>query len=188
MVSVLVPLAAGCEEMEAVIVIDVLRRAGASVVVVGLEDGSVEASRGVRIVPDRRLDDVDAAAFDALVLPGGGPGTARLRQDARILRSVREFAAADKWIAAVCAAPTVLLAAGVLAGKRATAHPSVHAELARGGVQVEAAQRVVVDGKLLTSQGPGTCFEFAYALVERLFSTAKVAELNASILARIGGE
>ncbi|MBL8768146.1 MAG: DJ-1/PfpI family protein [Planctomycetes bacterium] len=185
MKSVLVPLAPGCEEMEVVIVVDVLRRAGADVVLAGLEPGPTEASRGVRIVADRALDEVEIARFDAVVLPGGGPGTARLRADARVRRVVTEFAAAGKLVAAVCAAPTVLLDAGILAGKRVTAHPSVHAELARAGVRVDSAQRVVVDGALITSQAPGTCFEFAFALVSALFGASKVAELNAGILARV---
>ncbi|MBK6941808.1 MAG: DJ-1/PfpI family protein [Planctomycetes bacterium] len=186
MTTVLVPLAAGCEEMEAVIVIDVLRRAGITVVVAGLEPGTVEASRGVRFVPDASFADVDVSRCDALVLPGGGPGTARLRANVAVRRTVVEFVQADKLVAAVCAAPTVLLDAGVLTARRVTAHPSVHGELERAGVRVERSQRVVADGNLVTSQGPGTCFEFAFALVERLCGAAKVAELNAGILARIG--
>ena len=185
MTTVLVPLAAGCEEMEAVIVIDVLRRAGITVLVAGLEPGIVEASRGVRLVPDLVLAEVDVTRCDALVLPGGGPGTTRLRADAYVRRLVEDFVRAGKLVAAVCAAPTVLLDAGVLAGRRVTAHPSVHAELERAGVHVDRTQRVVTDGNFVTSQGPGTCFEFAFALVERFCGAAKVAELNAGILARI---
>lgn len=185
MTTVLMPLAAGCEEMEAVIVIDVLRRAGITVVVAGLEPGTVEASRGIRLVPDRVLADVDATRCDALVLPGGGPGTARLRADMRVRGLVADFVRAGKLVAAVCAAPTVLLDAGVLAGRRVTAHPSVHGELERAGIHVERTRRVVTDGNFVTSQGPGTCFEFAFALVERWCGAAKVAELNAGILARI---
>jgi protein deglycase len=186
--KVLVPLAAGCEEMEAVIVIDVLRRAGLEVVVAGLAEGMVRASRGVALAPDTTLAQTIAVegmnGFAAIVLPGGAAGAAALRDDARILELLRSQAGAGRICAAICAAPTVLERAGLLRGRRATSHPSVQAELREAGVEIDGAARVVIDGPFVTSQSPGTTFEFAYALVELLVGRAKVDELEASIQSR----
>ncbi|MFG0318326.1 MAG: DJ-1 family glyoxalase III [Planctomycetota bacterium JB042] len=180
----LVPLAPGFEEIEAVTIIDVLRRAGVEVTVAGTVDGLVEASRGVRVMPDTTVGAVDPESFDLVVLPGGGPGTEALRDDPRILEMVRRHHAAGRLTAAVCAAPTVLAAAGIAARHRVTGHPSVRDALEAAGADV-ADDRVVVDGNVVTSQGPGTSIEFAFALVERLCGAEKVRELNEGILARV---
>lgn len=186
MIRVLVPLAPGCEEMEAVIVIDVLRRAGIVVVAAGTAEGPIVASRGVRLLPDVSLDDaLSAGDYAAVVLPGGAPGARALAEDPRILRLLAAFANDGKIIGAICAAPTVLLRAGLLAGRRVTAHPAVHAELRAEGIEVRASERVVIDGPFFTSQSPGTAFEFAYALVEALVGREKVEELEAGILSRL---
>jgi 4-methyl-5(b-hydroxyethyl)-thiazole monophosphate biosynthesis len=182
---VLVPLAPGFEEIEAMAIVDVLRRAGIEVVVAGTSAGAIEGSRGVRVVPDETLDEVGAQRFDAIALPGGGPGSRNLREDPRVLRALQAHHAAGRLTGAICAAPTVLLRAGLAANRRLTAHPSVQAELAGGGARVAAADRVVVDGMLVTSQGPGTAIEFAFKLVELLCGPQKVAELNAAMLARV---
>jgi 4-methyl-5(b-hydroxyethyl)-thiazole monophosphate biosynthesis len=182
--TALIPLAPGFEEIEAVIVIDVLRRAGVLVTVAGTEPGVIEASRGVRIEPDTTLDAVDPAGFDLIVLPGGLKGTTALREDPRVLEMLRRHHAAGRLTAAVCAAPTVLAAAGIASAHRVTAHPSVWDQLRAANVDVQD-ERVVVDGHVVTSQGPGTSMEFAYALVERLCGPDKVVELNAGILARV---
>ena len=161
MIKVLVPLAEGVEEMEAVIAIDVLRRAGFTVVTAGLQAGPLTASRGVRLLPDTTLDAVRALDFDALVLPGG-KGVALLKQDARVLDAVRALHAAGRWMCAVCAAPLVLQEAGILNGRRVTCFPGVAAQLT---ATARLNERVVVDDKLITSQGAGTSLEFALAIV-----------------------
>ncbi|MCI0634823.1 MAG: DJ-1/PfpI family protein, partial [Actinobacteria bacterium] len=120
---VLVPLAEGFEEIEAVVIIDVLRRAGVEVCVAGLAPGPVTGAHGITLATDRALSDVDAAALAMIVLPGGMPGTTNLRKDARILDLVRALESSGRRVAAICAAPTVLAAAGVLAGRSATSHP-----------------------------------------------------------------
>ncbi len=163
MPSALIPLADGVEEMEAVILIDVLRRAEWNVVSVGLQDRPVTASRGVRLLPDKLWSEVDTEGFDWLILPGGLPGTQKLIADGRVIHALQVHARAGKRIGAICAAPTVLHAAGLLAGKTVTSHPSVAARL---GDARRTDQRVVIDGSLVTSQGPGTGFEFALKLVE----------------------
>jgi len=162
--SVLVPLADGVEEMEAVIVIDTLRRAGWNVVVAGL-NSPVEASRGVKLLPDLLWEEVEPAGFEALVLPGGADGVANLIAEPTILEAIRNLSAHGRIVAAICAAPLVLQAAGVLEGRTVTCHPGVRAELESTSVVDES---VVVDGRIVTSRGPGTAFEFALALIAML--------------------
>lgn len=165
MKKVLVPLAQGCEEMEAVIVIDTLRRAQFEVVAAGLKEGPITASRGVRLVPDTVWDAVDPMSFDAIVLPGGNGGVQQLLADARVMRAVRDLHAAGRWVCAICAAPQVLHAAGVLKGRRATCYPGVEEKLADA---MTVADPVVVDGHVITSRGPGTSIAFALEIVRRL--------------------
>jgi 4-methyl-5(b-hydroxyethyl)-thiazole monophosphate biosynthesis len=158
----LVPIANGSEEMESVIIIDVLRRAKWEVTCVGLDNRPIQASRGVVIVPDMAWDEIDPSAYDLLVFPGGNVGSKNLRNDSRILQAVREFYEAGKVVAAVCAGPLILQEAGILKGKKVTCHPAE-------AVNLTATQRmdekVVVDGNVVTSQGPGTTFQFALTLV-----------------------
>jgi len=172
----LVPLAEGFEELEAVTIIDVLRRAGVEVTVAALATSPVTGSHAIRIAADTVLDGIDASGFDAVVLPGG-PGAKRLRDDARVLQIVQAAARSGKLVAALCAAPIALEAAGVLAGKRATAYPGNALPSAHF---VE--ERVVVDGNIVTSRGPGTALEFSLALVEQVVSVEKAAELRAAMI------
>lgn len=165
MPKVLVPLAEGCEELEAVTIIDLLRRAGIDVVTAGLKPGLVKASRGVQLMPDMTLDAALDGHYDMVVLPGGMPGAAHLKADARIIELLKKTAAAGHYTAAVCAAPMVLAEAGILNGKQATSYPGFLDGLP--GVTVSTAS-VVQDGKVLTSRGPGTAMDFALALVEAL--------------------
>ncbi|MBI5380177.1 MAG: DJ-1/PfpI family protein [Nitrospirae bacterium] len=182
MPTVLVPLAEGFEEIEAVTVIDILRRAGVEVVVAGLVEGPVIGRSGIRVAPDCALDEVSSRAFDMIVLPGGLPGTTHLKEDARIRQLVKEQAARGKYTAAICAAPTVLHAVGLTAGRTLTSHPSVQGTLTESRYLEE---RVVVDGALITSRAPGTALEFAFALVEILCGKAKAEEVNRGVLARL---
>ncbi|CAG1771166.1 protein deglycase [uncultured bacterium] len=180
MVSVLVPLATGCEEIEAVTVVDLLRRAGIKVVTAGLTPGPVHASRGVVLVPDALLDDVLGQPFDMVVLPGGMPGSAHLRDDPRVMALLRSMSVDGRWMAAICAAPMALLAAGVLAGKRATSFPGVLDQLP--GTHEVSAEPVVVDGRVVTSRGPGTAMDFALTLVELLAGKAKRDQVEAGLV------
>jgi len=167
MKSVLVLLAPGCEEMEAVILIDTLRRGGITVCAAGLEPGVLTASRGVKLEPDLPLDQVPAPKdFDVLALPGGLPGTEALLADPRVRDLLRAYASSpSKRIAAICAAPMVLDACGLLENKSFTCYPSLRGKI-RQGRWLD--QPVVEDGLLITSQGPGTAFAFALFLLDRL--------------------
>jgi 4-methyl-5(b-hydroxyethyl)-thiazole monophosphate biosynthesis len=174
---VLVPLAEGFEEIEAVTIVDVLRRASIDVVTAALGDAEVEGSHGIAVTADARLDELKSADFDAVVLPGGMPGSRTLRDDERVLGIVRTLARENKLVAAICAAPIALEAAGVLAGKRATSYPGNELPSAR-----YAEERVVVDGTLVTSRGPGTALEFALTLVERLKGPEAAQKLRAGMI------
>ena len=178
--NVCVLVADGSEEMEVVITVDVLRRAGISVFLAGVgeETRMVTTSRGVRIAPDGAWDPAEATRFDALVIPGGIGGTQAMRQDDSVKQAVREFVQAGKIVAAICAGPTVLHDAGVLAGKTYTSNPSSREELT-AGTWVD--RPVVRDGQLFTSQAPGTAFAFGLALIEALDSREMAQKVAAGL-------
>ena len=181
MPRVLVPLAQGCEELEAVTVIDLLRRASLEVVTAGLEAGPVRASRGVVLVPDSTLDEVAHQDFDMIVLPGGLPGADHLNDDPRLRQMLQRAAAAGRYTAAICAAPKVLASAGLLDGRQATAYPGVLDRL--NLPRTEVLQRAVVtDGHVVTSRGPGTAMDFALELIERLLGSDKRHEVEAALV------
>ncbi len=183
MKRVLVPLAPGFEEIEAVTIIDILRRADIQVTAAGIAAGPVTGSRGVTLMPDATLDSAADTEFDMIVLPGGGPGTENLRRDARIIRLVKAQAARGGYLAAICAAPTVLGDAGLLAGRRVTSYPSYQAALAAADYRTD---RVVVDGNVITSRSPGTALEFALTLVEQLSGRETSRRIAADVLAEKG--
>jgi protein DJ-1 len=164
--TALVILAAGAEEMEVTIVVDVLRRAGVKVTLAGLSgSGPVACSRGLRLLPDVALGDV-AGSFDAVVLPGGAQGAENLASSPLVGRHLKSQWQRGRLVAAICAAPLALLRHEIGLGEAITAHPSVAGQLT--GSYAVSTERVVDAGNLLTSQGPGTSFEFALALVRRL--------------------
>ncbi len=178
MPTVLVPLAQGCEEIEAVTVIDILRRAGITVTSAGLDAQPVRASRGTVLIPDTTLDSALEQTFDMIVLPGGQPGTNNLLADARILTLLTKMSQQEKYIAAICAAPSVLATVGLLDGKRATSFPGALNDFPKVQQQSDA---VVEDGKIITSRGPGTAMDFALILVERLLGSTKRKEIEAGL-------
>jgi len=172
---ILVPLAEGFEEIEFTAIVDILRRADLDVTVASLRPGPVKGAHGIAVVPDAALGQLDTGAFTALVVPGGQPGTRNLLADGRVAEIAKRLNAAGRPTAAICAAPTVLHAAGILQGKRATSHPSVRAALT--GVEVVPDERVVRDGLVTTSQGAGTAIDFALSLVAQFAGEARAAEL-----------
>ncbi|MHB1053999.1 MAG: DJ-1 family glyoxalase III [Thiobacillus sp.] len=179
MAKVLVPLADGCEEIEAITIIDLLRRAGIDVVVAGLKAGIITASRGVQLVPDVTLDVALHHEYDMVVLPGGMPGAVNLKDDARMIALLKKMAAAGKYTAAICAAPMVLAEAGLLEGKQATSYPGFLDAIP--GVTLSTAA-VVQDGNVLTSRGPGTAMDFALALIEVLSGADKRQQVESALL------
>jgi 4-methyl-5(b-hydroxyethyl)-thiazole monophosphate biosynthesis len=179
MPTVLVILAEGFEEIEATAPIDLLRRAGAEVTVASLAEGiHVTGRTGITLHADTTLSAVENKEFDCVLLPGG-PGTKHLRADPRVRQVVTRQHAREGWLAAICAAPTVLNDAGLLSGRRYTAHFSVAAELPA----LLPNERVVVDGRLITSRGAGTALDFGLMLIDKLFSAEKSREVAESICA-----
>jgi len=179
MKTALVLFADGSEELEAVSVINILRRAGVNVTVAGLHGGPLRGSRGTVLVPDATLDEALTRQYDMVVLPGGQPGSDNLKADARVLKLVRQMHDANKYVAAICAAPSVLATAGLLDGKRATSFPG---SLDAFPKVLRQPQAVVEDGKLITSRGPGTAMDLALTLAERLTSHAKRMEVEAGLV------
>ena len=180
--KVLVPVADGTEELEAVSVIDILRRAGAHVTVASVGELRITASRGLKIEADALIRDCLDVDWDLVVVPGGLPGSEHLRDSGELEAILKKQAASDRPYAAICAAPVVVLQHhGLLAGRRATAYPGFSDRLEDASA---AEQRVVVDGQVATSRGAGTALEFALTLVDMLFGPAKADEVAASVVAR----
>jgi 4-methyl-5(b-hydroxyethyl)-thiazole monophosphate biosynthesis len=168
MARVLIPIATGFEELEAVTIIDLLRRAKIEVVVAGLNGiDPVVGSRQTKLVPDTGLDEVLGQDFDMIVLPGGLPGADNLNQDPRIIALLQRMQQQDKYTAAICAAPKVLASAGILENKAATSFPG-HLEALDLPSTRLLEQAVVIDGKVITSRGPGTAMDFSLQLIETL--------------------
>jgi 4-methyl-5(b-hydroxyethyl)-thiazole monophosphate biosynthesis len=177
MSRVLVPLAQGCEELEAITITDLLVRAGVDVTTTGLDDKPVKASRGTTIIPDTSIDSISDQTFDLIVLPGGLPGADHLRDDENLRALLTKHAGEGKYVGAICAAPKALAAAGLLSGKAATAYPGVLQALADQDITIKDTA-VEIDGNIVTSRGPGTAMDFALTLIELLEGTEKRAEVN----------
>ena len=178
MIRVLVPLAQSCEEVEAVTIIDLLRRAGIEVVTAGLEDGPVTASRGVRLLPDTTLDEALNTDFDMVALPGGLPGSDHLAADERLGQLLRKMNESGRFVGAVCAAPKVLARHGLLNGKRATAYPGVLQAEQHENITGNAVTR---DGNIITSRSVGTVMDFALEIIEALLGREKRIAIEASL-------
>ena len=179
MASVLLPLAQGSEDLEAITLLNILRRAGIEVVSASLDGLAIRGSRGTVITPDTSLDEALKRDFDMVVLPGGQPGTRNLKADKRIIQLVQDMAAAGHYVCAICAAPSILASAGLLNGKRATCFPEALNDYPKVLLQTQA---VVEDGKIITSRGPGTAMDFALTLVERLAGKAQRDIVEAALV------
>ena len=179
MTAVLVPLAQGSEELEAVTILDILRRAGITTVSASLDGQPVRCSRGTMLVPDTSLDEALKQDFHMVVLPGGQPGTNNLKADQRIIQLLQRMAAQDRFVCAICAAPSVLATAGLLDSRHATSFPGALDGFPKVLRQTQA---VVRDGKFITSRGPGTAMDFALTLVEHLAGKPKRDEVESGLV------
>jgi len=179
MSKILIPLAQGFEEIEALTNIDVLRRAGLDVVTAGIGSREIEGDHGVKVQTDTEISELSSDDLSAVVLPGGMPGAANLRDSGRLLKIIREINEKGGLCAAVCAAPIVLDAAGILEGKNATSYPGFDEEMPSCNYKEE---RVVIDGNIITGRGPGVAMEFALTVVEYLLDAKERAQLEDAML------
>ncbi|KAK3424465.1 hypothetical protein EUGRSUZ_F01221 [Eucalyptus grandis] len=179
--QILVPIANGSEEMEAVIIIDVLRRSKANVVIASVEDKvEIEASRKVKLVADMLLDEASKLSYDLIVLPGGLGGAQAFAKCDKLVNLLKKQKESNRPYGAICASPALVLEPhGLLKGKKATAFPALCNKLSDAS---EAENRVVVDGNLITSRGPGTTMEFALAIVEKFFGRKKALDLAKALV------
>lgn len=172
------PLADGFEEIEANTSVDVMRRAGIDIIIAGLHDRLIDSAQGVKVMPDTTMDKISANDFDFIVLVGGYPGYINLKQDKNVLNLVREMDKAGKYIAAICGGPSVCNEAGILKGRKVTAHPSVTDDIP----DAERVDKItVVDGNLITGRHPGAAFAFAVKVVEVLLGKDKAEEVSQKI-------
>jgi len=167
MVSAILFLAPGFEEIETATIVDVLRRCGVEVAIAGIEPDAIKGAHGVKFVSDTSVDEVNVKDFDAVLCPGGSPGYVNLRNDSRVLAMIKEAFNSNKLVAAICAAPAVLADAGILRNRNCTIYPGMETELEKGGGKPQK-DLVVEDGNIITSQGPATALLFAFRVAARL--------------------
>ena len=181
--TVAVFLAPGCEEIEALTVVDILYRAGIACETVSVaQDREVTSSHKVTVVADKHIAQADLDAYDMLVLPGGIPGTPNLHANDKLMDAVREFAAAGRPLSAICAAPSIFAEEGLLKGRRATSNPGFQHVLAEHGAMLMADAPVVVDGPFITSQGMGTAIDFALEIVRHYKGDGEVDRLKGAVV------
>ena len=171
--KVLVPLAEGFEETEAITVIDILRRAGIDTVTAALSKNPVTGSHKIPVIADKLLDENEE--FNAIALPGGMPGSSNLRDDPRIIKIIKKINASGGLTAALCAAPIVLSKAEVLKGKKYTCYPGFEDQIT-GGIFVD--KNVVVDGNIITGKGAGHAVRFGLAIVAFLKGDAAAKQVS----------
>ncbi len=177
-------LAEGFEEVEALTPVDLLRRAGIETKLVGVTGETVCGARGISVVTDLGMDEIDLSSADMLVLPGGMPGTTNLYADNRVTDAVRTMADADKYVAAICAAPSIILGGmGLLEGRKATCYPGMEDGM-NGAEAVKTT--CVTDGKFITSCGVGGALDFACALITALAGREKADEIASSVVYHAG--
>lgn len=179
---VLVLLAQGCEEVEAVTPIDLLNRAGVEVITASLDQEKViKASHGAILMAEKVLADVINENFDMVVLPGGLPGADYLGSDSRVISLIKDMAQKGKYVCAICAAPRILAKNGLLKGKKATAYPGIlRQEECPDTTIVD--EKVVIDGNIITGRGPGVAIDFALALIEALEGKQVRNKVEASLV------
>ena len=163
-------LAPGFEEIEALAPADLLRRAGIETALVSVTGEPVPGSHGITVTADVALEEVDLSKMDMVVLPGGGPGYKNLGKDPRVEALVREAVKRDIWVAAICAAPTLLGRWGLLEGRKAICYPGLEEQLT--GAQVQTAPGEIKDGKIITGRAAGSAFDFGAELIEALLDRA----------------
>ena len=184
MSKVYILLADGFEEIEGLTVVDLLRRSGIDIEMVSIKDElNITGARGIKVIADKLITDITDKA-DMLVLPGGMPGTNYLKQSEAVKKMVMDYLNDDKYIAAICAAPTIFGEMGLLNGKKATCYPGLEPSLT-GAMWPGESDPVVRDGKIITSRGLGTAIDFALEIIRVLINDIKAEEIAKSIVYKI---
>lgn len=178
--KVAVYFATGYEEIEALAVVDVLRRGNIEVSMVGVNSKTVVSARGISINMDTTLDELNHDEIDMMVLPGGVPGVINLEASEKLMSELKSFKEKGKWLAAICAAPSILGNQGLLVGEKATCYPNYESKLI-GCEHVD--ERVVVSGKIVTGKGAGTAIDFALKILEVLESKEVADKVRKSMIA-----
>ena len=182
--KVLVLIANGTEELEAIAIIDTLRRAGAEVTVASVQSIEIIGSCGTRIIADKLISKCQTDKFDLIVLPGGLPGAEHLRDSEILTKMLKSQAASERLYAAICAAPVIVLQHhGLLKGKKATVNPALADKMIN---KDHIYQRTVIDGNCITSQSRGTALEFSIKLIELLFDKEKAKTIADDMLLKLG--
>lgn len=176
--KVMVPIAEGFEEIEAFTVVDVLRRANIKVDMVGVVSSMITGAHGIKTMMDKKIMEVKIDDYDGIVLPGGSTGVINLGRSTSLIEMIKRLSSKGKLVAAICASPVILAKAGLLDNKKATISPGMENEL-----PYPRDERVVVDGNIVTSQGPGTAMEFSLKIVEKLLGKTKALELKQRLVA-----
>lgn len=181
MINVGVVFANGFEEIEGLTIVDILRRANIPCQIVGLNNESITGAHGIRIYTDLLFEQFRATKFDAIILPGGMPGASNLKDHHKLLECLKGANEQGKLIAAICAAPIVLAAAGILHGKKVTCYPGFEKQL-DGACHIES--RVQIDGNIITANGPGSAMDFSYQILEYLGYSKEAVALRQAMLAK----
>lgn len=178
--KIMVMLADGFEEVEALTVVDVLRRADVQCDMVCIDENrNVAGSHKIIVKADYSIDEVNTSEYDGIVLPGGMPGAVNLRNSIKVVETVKDYYATGKIVAAICAAPIVLDKAGIIAGKRITSYPSFESQLSNC---IYCQDAVCVDGHIITSRGPATALAFAYEILNAVGKAKEAEELKDGML------
>jgi len=172
-------LAKGFEEIEALTVVDVLRRLDIECIMCSIDSLEVTGAHRITIVADRLMNEMNFKDYGAVILPGGMPGAANLKADRRVISLIREFDKAGKLIAAICAAPIVLKEAGIIKGRTITSFPGIREELKDSHYGEDS---IVQDKNILTSRGPGTAFKFAFKIAENMLDINTVNQVKRSMM------
>jgi len=180
MAKILIPIANGFEEIEAISIIDICRRADIEVIIAGVEDIEITGAHNIKVIADKRISDILSDDFDMIALPGGLPNAFTLAEDTDVQRLLKEFKAKEKKIGAICAAPYALHTADVL-GKNYTCYPSFEEKIKYDGYQTN--NNVVIDEDVITSKGPATAMEFALEIVKTLKGEESYNSVKSGLLA-----
>lgn len=177
-------MADGFEESEVVVPFDILLRGQVQASLASISGKLlVSGAHGLNVIADMLLSEVDTSLFSGIFVPGGSRGVENLRNSAAVLKLVRTFRDSGKWVAAICAGPTVLAAADILQDKEVTGYPSTEGEL-QNKCGAYSKDRVVVDGKVVTSQGPGTAEEFGFRLLSLLEGSGRTEDVRRGMISR----